>query len=98
MNLSLSRDNWISKNIDHFKSAFSLFYPSSSIKKDATFLQTVIAALYTRQKNICECCGRIGFKADACIICGPKLPTTSLRINMNQFNALHGEEPNKSPR
>ena len=37
-------------------------------------------------------------KVDACIIRGPKLLPTSLRIKMNQFNALHGEDPKEPPR
>ena len=48
-----------------------------------------------RQKIVCEFCGRVGKKADDCIICGPKFLPPSLRINMNQFNALPGEEPNE---
>ena len=49
------------------------FGPSSSSNNDAENIQPVIAALLMRQKIICECCGRIGHKADACIIHGPKL-------------------------
>ena len=48
------------------------FSPSSSINNDAAYLQTVIAALRTRQNSICEFCGRIGHKYDACIIRGPE--------------------------
>ena len=73
------------------------FIPSSSIKNYAATLQPVIADLRTRQKIICECCGRIKHKADAWIIRGPKFLPPSLRRNMNQFNALHGDEPNKPP-
>ena len=39
----------------------------------------------------------IGHKADACIIRGPKFLPPIIRRNINQFNALHGEEPNKPP-
>ena len=39
-----------------------------------------------------------GHKADACIIRGPKLLPPSLRIKMNQFNALHGDEQKEPPR
>ena len=74
------------------------FVSSSSSNNDATTLQPVIAALRMRQKIICECCGRIGHKSDACIIRGPKLLPPSLRGKMNQFNALHGDEPKEPPR
>ena len=47
---------------------------------------------------ICKLCGRIGHKSDACIIRGPKLLPSSIRRNINQFNDLHGEEPNDPPR
>ena len=49
------------------------FGPLSSSNNDTETLQPVIAALRMRQKSICECCGRIGHKSDACIIHGPKL-------------------------
>ena len=49
-------------------------------------------------KSIYECCGRIGRNADDCIIRGPKFLPPSLIRNMNQFNALHGEESNEPPR
>ena len=42
--------------------------------------------------------GIIVHKADACIIRGKKFLPPSLRINMNNFNALHGDEPNEPPR
>ena len=67
------------------------FNPSSSRNNDGTTLQPVIAALRMRQKRICECCGRIGHKTDACIIRGPKFLLPSLRRKMNQFNALRGD-------
>ena len=51
-----------------------------------------------RHNSICKFCRRIGHKADACIIRGPKLLPTSIRIKINQFNALHGDEPNDLPR
>ena len=50
-----------------------------------------------RQKSICECCVRIGHKADACIICGPKFIPPSLTRKVNQFSAIHGDEPKESP-
>ena len=67
--------------------------PSSSRDNDAATIQTVIVDLLMRQKSICECCGIIGHKADACIIGGPKYLPPSIRRKMNQFNALHGDEP-----
>ena len=51
-----------------------------------------------RQKSICGCCGSIGHNADACIICGPNFLPPSLIRKMNQFNALHGDEPTDPPR
>ena len=74
------------------------FRPSSSINNDAANIQPVIAAPGRKHKSIYKCCGRIGLKADTCIIRGPKFLWPSLIINMNQFNALHGEWPNDSPR
>ena len=71
---------------------------SSSINNDAETLNPVIAALRMIQKSICEFCGRIGHKYDACIIRGPKFLPPSLRININQFNAIHGDEPKEPPR
>ena len=66
-------------------------------KNDTSFLQPVIADLRTRNKIIWEWCGSIGHKDDAYIICGHKFLSPSLRINMNKFNGIHGEEPNESP-
>ena len=74
------------------------FVPLSCSNKDAATLHPVIAALHMIQNSICECCGIIGHKADACIIRGPKLLPQSIRRNMNQFNALHGDEPKEPPR
>ena len=74
------------------------FVPSYCSNNDAATLQPVIAALRMRQKMICECCGRIGHKADACIIRGTKFLPPSLRRNMNNSNALHGEKPKEPPR
>ena len=47
------------------------FVPSSSIENDTEYLHTVISDLCMTQKRICECCGSIGYKYDACIIHGP---------------------------
>ena len=73
------------------------FCPSSSINNDAATIQPVIANLRMRQKSICECCGIIGHKSDACIIRGPKSLLPSIRRKMNLFNALHGEETKYPP-
>ena len=73
------------------------FFPSSSTKNDTATLQPVIANLCIRQKIICECCGRIGNKVDACIMCEPILLPPSVRIKMNQFNDLHGDELTEPP-
>ena len=51
-----------------------------------------------RQSSICECFGNIGQKTDAWIIRGPKFLPPIIRRNINQFNAVHGDEPNESPR
>ena len=74
------------------------FGSSSSINKDTEFFQPVIAALHMRQKSFWKCCGRIGNKADAYIICGPKFLPPSLIRKMNKCNSLHGEEPSETPR
>ena len=49
---------------------------SSSSNNDAETIHQFIEALRMIQKIICECCGRIGHKVDACIIRGPKPPPT----------------------
>ena len=74
------------------------FSPPSSINNYVATLQPVIADLRTRQKIICELCGRIGNKADVCIIRDPKFLPPSLRRKVNQFNSLHGDETNEPPR
>ena len=71
------------------------FSPSYSINNDIEYLQTVNAALRTRQNSICECCVIIGNRYDSCIIRGPKLIPPSLRRKMNQINDLHGDEQNE---
>ena len=73
------------------------FCPSSSINNDTETLQSVISDLCMRQKIIRGFCGRIGHKADAYIIRGPKFLPPILRINMNPFNVLRGDEPNEPP-
>ena len=72
--------------------------PSSYINNYTAYLQTVIAALCMIQKSVCEYCGRIGHKSDACIIRSANFLPTSLGRKMNQFNALHGDETKKPPR
>ena len=72
--------------------------PSCYSNNYAATLKPVSIDLLMRQKLICECCGRIGHKADTWIIRGPKFLPTSLRRKSNQFNALHGDEPNKPPK
>ena len=67
------------------------FGPSSSTDNDTETLQPVIAALCVWQKSVCKLCGRIGHKDDASTIHRPKLPPPSLKININQFNTLHGD-------
>ena len=62
---------------------------------DTATIQPVIETLQIRQKLICKFCGRTGHKDGTCIISGPKFLPPNLRINMNQFNALHCEEPNE---
>ena len=74
------------------------FGPSSFIKNDTASIQPVIADLHMIQKSICKFCGRIGHKADDCIIHCPKLLPPSLIRKINQFTALHGEETNEPPR
>ena len=74
------------------------FSPSYSINDYTETLHPVISSLCMIQKSICKFCGSIGHKADDYIIRGPKFLPPSLKINMNQFNVLHGEEPNEPPR
>ena len=74
---------------------FSNYYYNNN---DKYFLQTFIEALCIRQKITCECYGRIGHKADTCIICGPKFLPYIIRQNMNKLNALRGDKPAETPR
>ena len=74
------------------------FIPSYYINNYAATLQPVIADLCTRQKSICELCGMIRHKDDACIIRSPKFLSPSLGRKMNHYNAIHGDEPNEPPR
>ena len=74
------------------------FVPSYSTNSDTETLQPFIADLCFQQKKICNCCERIGHKADACTIRGPKFLPPSLRRNINQFNDLYVVEKNDPPR
>ena len=73
---------------------FNHFGPSYSINNDTEYLQSFIVALRMIQKSICKLCGRVVHKADDCIIRCPEYLPSILRININQFNALHGKEQN----
>ena len=72
--------------------------PSPSTNNDTASLQSVLLDLHMIQISICKFFGIIGHKDDVCIIRGPKFLPPSLRININQFNVLHCEEPNEPPR
>ena len=72
--------------------------PSSCINNNIATFQPIIDDICIQQKTIFECSGIIGLKDDACSIRGPKLISSSLRINMNQFKSLQGDEPNETPR
>ena len=74
------------------------FVPSSSTNNDTATLHPVTAYIHIIQKTICELCGRVGHNSDACIIRGPNFLPPSLRINIKQFNALHGDKPTDKPR
>ena len=88
-------------NRTNLTSLDQIYHPlgtSSSVNTDTSSHQTVIAALSVRQKIICELFGMIGHKSDSCTICGPNFFLPSLRINMDQFNALRDDEHTESPR
>ena len=74
------------------------FGPSSSTNNDAATLKPVIEALSVLKKSIQKCCEIIGNKADSCIIRGPNFLPPSIRININQFNFLRGNETTDPPR
>ena len=74
------------------------FGPSSSTNNDTANIKTIIAAQRIIQKGICEYCGRIGHKAVACIIRGPKMLPSIIIRKMNQFKAILGHEPIYPPR
>ena len=74
------------------------FGPSYSTNIDTATLQSVISDFCVLQKIICECCGRIGHKADTCIIRGPEFLPPSLIIKMNKSNTLRDDEPTEVPR
>ena len=74
------------------------FSPLYSINNDTATLQPVNSSLRMRQKSVCECCGRIGYKADICIIRGPKFLPPSLIRKIIQYNAICGYKPTDTPR
>ena len=74
------------------------FGPSSPTNNDTENLQRVISEIRTRQKIIWEYSENIGHKDDACIIRYHTFLPPSHIIKMNQFNALHGDEPTDPPR
>ena len=71
---------------------------SSSTQNDKATFQAVNAALCIGQKTICKCSEIIGHKYNACIIRDPNFLPPSIRINVNQLNTLHGNEPTYLPR
>ena len=73
------------------------FVPSYSTNSDTETLQPFIADLCFQQKKICNCCERIGHKADACSIHRPKLQAPIIKGNMNQLTTLHVNEPTDTP-
>ena len=73
------------------------FGTSSSTKNEKT-LQPAVAYLCVQHKVVCELCGRIGHKADACTFCGPNFLPPSPRINVNYFNTIHGNEQTDTQR
>ena len=68
------------------------FGTSTSTNNDTGNLKPVITDIHIRQKNIYKCCGILGHKADAYIICVPNFLPPILRINMKQFNSIHHYE------
>ena len=76
---------------------FHRFGTSFPINNDSANLHPHIADIRMRHKIICKFYVRIVHKSDVWIIRGPNLLPPSLRIKMNQFNTLHGQEPNEPP-
>ena len=74
---------------DHLYHNFGLSYYTNY---DTSNIQPVIAASCMIWKSICECRGSIGHKADDCIIHGPDFLPPSIRLNKNQFRAVHDDE------
>ena len=89
---------WAPTTLSTSSQRYHSFCPSSSTKIDTVTLHTVVAALYVWQDIICEWCGIIGHKDDACIVCGPKFLPPIIKINMNQFNSIRGDVPTDPPR
>ena len=61
-------------------------------------LHIVISALHIIKKGICVYYGIIGHKSNDWIIFEHKLLPTSLRININQLNTVHGNKKTDPPR
>ena len=74
------------------------FGPLSSTNNDTTTLNPNIASLCVQQKILFKLCRRIVHKADSFIMFGPKFLPQSLIRKINQFNALHADEPTEQPR
>ena len=69
----------------------------NSKKNDTNYLHLFNAYIIGRKNIISECYGRIGHKYDSCIICGRRFLPLIIRRKMNQFNALHGDNPTEPP-
>ena len=74
------------------------FGPSYYTKNNTATLQLVITALPVQQNIICECCGIFGHKTDDCIIRGPKFLPPRLKLKINQFYAIRGDETTEPQR
>ena len=77
---------------------YHTFCPSYFTYNDTSTIQTVIIALRVQHNIVWECCGRLGHKYDALIICGPNFLPPILSRNMNQVNTLHDDERTDPPR
>ena len=84
-------------NLDYSSKHYNTFGTSSSTNNDRVSLHSVISDLHVQQKFVCKFCGRIGHKANLCIIYGYNFFLTSFNIKTNKSNAIHGDEPNELP-